>query len=185
MVVRTRTVIYIVITAVLAAVVVGLVIMLYASSGVRVGVKVGDYAPNAQFTLGNGTTVDLYGFLHHGHYVLIYFAATWCSSCAYGVLTLSHYAPLLTGEGVTIIVLEPYDDLGYQGTPIGVFVKYFAGSNSRFLITGYASLGMTETYDPYGYPDIYYLISPSGRIVYENVDLSSTINGLLSAMGLG
>ena len=185
MAMRTRTMIYVVITAILTAVVTGLVIALYASSGVRVGIKVGDYAPNAQFMLDNGTTVDLYSFLHHGHYVLIYFAATWCSSCAYGVLTLSHYAPLLTEKGVTIIVLEPYDDLGYAGTPIGIFVSHFAGSGSKFLITGYANLEMTETYDPYGYPDIYYLISPSGRIVYENIDLSSTINGLLSAIGLG
>lgn len=44
---------------------------------------------------------------------------------------------------------------------------------------------MTEAYDPHGYPDIYYLISPNGRIIYSNVDLSNTINGLLDVVGVG
>lgn len=182
---KLRLITYMVTMTILVVVIIGLIIALYDSTEVKVGIKVGDYAPNAQFMLDNGTTVDLYGFLHHGHYVLIYFAATWCSSCAYGVFTLSHYAQLLTERGVVIIVLEPYDDLGYAGTPISIFVNHFASNDSKFLITGYASLEMTEAYDPYGYPDIYYLISPTGRIIYENIDLSSTINGLLSAVGIG
>ncbi|ADN50752.1 peroxiredoxin family protein [Vulcanisaeta distributa] len=185
MTVNTRILLYVIIMVILTVVTLSLIIVLYNSSVVKVGIKVGDYAPNAQFTLDNGTTVNLSDFLHHGHYVLLYFAATWCSSCAYGVLTLSHYAQLLAARNVTVIILEPYNDLGYSGTPVGIFVNYFAGNNSRLFIIGYASLEMTEAYDPHGYPDIYYLISPNGRIIYSNVDLSNTINGLLDVVGVG
>jgi len=48
------------------------------------------------------------------------------------------------------------------------------------VIPAYASYNMTLIYDRQGYLDIYYLISPDGKILYENASLGATLPELLS-----
>lgn len=97
----------------------------------NVGVAVGDIAPNATFTLINGTKINLYNF--HGRYVLLYFIVTWCETCAEGVHILSQIIPTLASKNITVIVLESYSDLGYQGIPLNEFIKSYANSNITFI----------------------------------------------------
>jgi hypothetical protein len=55
-------------------------------------------------------------------------------------------------------------------------ISSFNGS----LTGGYASFSMTKEYNPKGYLDVYYLISPSGKVVFEEQDLSSNFASLMS-----
>ncbi|ABW02331.1 TlpA family protein disulfide reductase [Caldivirga maquilingensis] len=180
---RTRTVILVI----ASIVVLSTVVYLFTRPTRTTGVSVGYYAPDSSFELINGTSVKLYDFLNHGHYVLVYFVSTWCSDCAIGLIMLSHrLEPILQSHNVIVLVLENYNDLGYQGEPVNEFVSYFAGNSSKYFTVGIASLKMTETYNPEGYPEIYYLIAPNGKIIYENTDLAGTYNSLISIVnGLG
>jgi glutathione peroxidase-family protein len=157
-------------------VVIGLVLALI-HRGPSVGVAVGDVAPNSQFTLLNGTTTQLYNF--KGHYLLLYFITTWCDGCAEGLNQLSSYYPMLQARGVQVLVLESYNDLGYPGMELGKFVKQFGNSN---FTAGYASYDMTLKYNSKAYPDVYYLISPDGKVIYEGQDLSTGLGNLLTIM---
>ncbi|MGC9227681.1 TlpA family protein disulfide reductase [Caldivirga sp.] len=150
----------------------------------RIGVNVGDTAPNAEFTLPNGSVVSLASF--RGHYVLLYLVSTWCPDCAYGVAVLAHYVNLFESKGVYVIVLEQYDDLGYSGPPITSFLSYYGGNASRYFIAGVASLSMTKTYNPSLQLEVYYLISPNGRILYSGANLAYAYPGLISVIkGIG
>jgi Redoxin. len=145
--------------------------------GSSVGIGVGDIAPNLEFTLSNGSVVHLSDF--KGHYVLLYLVVTWCSSCAFGTAILAHYVGLLESKSIYVIVLEQYDDIGYNGPSITSFVKYYAGNASTYFITGEASLEMTKVYNPSLQMDVYYLISPNGRILYSGALLADTYPGLI------
>jgi hypothetical protein len=58
------------------------------------------------------------------------------------------------------------NDLGYPGPSIQDFAKTFAGSvpPSPGWLWGDASQAASYTYDPKGYPDIYFLIDRRGII---------------------
>lgn len=170
---RSRIAIYSVIFIVIL--IIGLYFVLSKSN--NVGVAIGDIAPNATFTLINGTKINLYNF--HGKYVLLYFIVTWCETCAEGLHILSQIIPTLTSKNITVIVVESYNDLGYQGIPLNEFIKSYANSNITFYY-GYATLTVTKEYNPKGYLDIYYLISPSGKIIYKNTNFPFTYPSLLN-----
>jgi cytochrome oxidase Cu insertion factor (SCO1/SenC/PrrC family) len=148
--------------------------------GGSVGIGVGDIAPNLEFTLSNGSVVHLSNF--RGHYVLLYLVVTWCPDCALGTTVLAHYMGLLKSKSIYVIVLEQYDDLGYSGPSITSFVKYYAGNASAYFITGEASLEMTKVYNPSLQLEVYYLISPSGKILYSGTDLANTYPGLIQSI---
>lgn len=142
-----------------------------------IGISVGDEAPSVSFTLINGTIVNLSQL--RGYYVLLYFITTWCSGCAAGVETINYYAPLIAAKKILVIVVESYDDLGYQGMPLPQFMQRFGGPSRNWLVAGYANLTATEKYNPDGYPDIYYLVNDRGIIIYKNVNLASTFSQAL------
>ncbi|MFP3194198.1 MAG: redoxin family protein [Caldivirga sp.] len=145
--------------------------------GSSIGIGVGDIAPNLEFTLSNGSVVYLSDF--KGHYVLLYLVATWCPDCALGTAILARYVGLLESKSIYVIVLEQYDDLGYNGPSITSFVKYYAGNASTYFITGEASLEMTKVYNPSLQLEVYYLISPSGKILYSGTGLADTYPELI------
>jgi thiol-disulfide isomerase/thioredoxin len=143
-------------------------------------ITIGSYAPSDAFFLANGTKVDLSNY--KGHEVVLWFVATWCSGCAQGDEVLNSSYTALNKKGVKVIELELYKDLGYNGENITYFVKSFAPQAyiNNVVIPAYASYNMTIAYDHQGYLDIYYLISPSGKILYENSTLATTLPQLLS-----
>jgi len=152
-----------------------------AKSGLNGNLTVGSYAPNYTFFFANnGTEANLSNY--RGHEVLLWFVATWCSGCAQGDELLNSSYKEFNDHGVKVIELELYRDLGYSGESIGNFVQNFAPEayQKNVVIPAYASYNMTLAYDHQGYLDIYYLISPNGKILYENAPLEATLPELLS-----
>ena len=166
-----------IIIAAIAIIAVMAMIIIVSLPHKSIGISVGDEAPPVSFTLINGTTLNLSQL--RGHYILLYFITTWCSGCAAGVETINYYAPLIAAKKILVIVVESYDDLGYQGMPLPQFMQRFGGQPRNWFMAGYADLAATEKYNPDGYPDIYYLISDRGVIIYKNVNLASTFSQAL------
>lgn len=140
-------------------------------------------APNFKFLAANGSVMDLSEF--SGKPVVIWFVATWCSSCAQGNEALNNSYQFFKQHGIRVIELEIYNDLGYKGMPIGQFVSDYAGNAylNKTIIPAYAGYNMSVAYDPKGYLDIYYLVSGSGKIVYVNDNgMFDTVNQLIAAI---
>ena len=163
------------------------VIAVYASQKVYLAkgelnknLTVGDYVPDSTFFFANGTEANLSSY--KGHEVLLWFVATWCSGCAQGNELLNSSYKEFSEHGVKIVELELYRDLGYSAENIENFVQDFAPEayQKNVVIPAYASYNMTLAYDSQGYLDIYYLISPNGKILYENGPLEATLPELLS-----
>ena len=143
---------------------------------------VGAKAPNYSFIYASNGTVANVSSLG-GKPVLLWFVATWCSGCAVGNEMLNDNISYFKNKGVDVIEVELYRDLGYSGAPISSFVKEYAPnvtsySNFRSAISGY---NLSLAYDKDGYLDIYYLIGPNGKILYENDgSLAATLKELKS-----
>ena len=140
-------------------------------------------APDYRFIAANGSIMNLSEF--SGKPVVIWFVATWCSSCAQGDEALNKSYQFFRQHNIKIIELEIYNDLGYKGMPIGQFVSDYAGNAylNKTIIPAYAGYNMSVAYDPKGYLDIYYLVSGSGKIVYVNDNgMFDTVNQLIGAI---
>jgi hypothetical protein len=75
-------------------------------------------------------------------------------------------------DHVRVVELEDFQDFGQSGPSISTFGQALAGpsySNPNWTWE-VASSALTTTYNPRGYLDIYYLLSPSGKIVDEELD---------------
>ena len=177
-----------IILVVLIAIALAVVLLAYAGftashvqSGSAAGrnLTIGDYAPNTPFYFANGTESNVSSY--KGKEIVLWFVATWCSGCAQGDEMLNSSYSAFKYKGVKVIELELYNDLGYQGENITSFVSGFAHQAylSNAVTPAYASYNMTLAYDPNSYLDIYYLISPTGRILYTNTLLASTLPELL------
>jgi thiol-disulfide isomerase/thioredoxin len=145
-------------------------------------VTVGSLAPDYGFFLGNSSETNLSSY--RGHPVLLWFVATWCSTCAQGNQALNSNYQFFRQHGVKIIELELYKDLGYSGPSINNFVYSYAPSaySNGTVIPAYAGYNMTAEYDPKGYLDIYYLISSNGTVLYINGAPASTAGQLEQAV---
>lgn len=139
--------------------------------------SVGEMAPNYAFQLSNGTKTSIYNY--RGKTTLLWFVVTWCSSCAQGNSVLANNIAFFEKHNITIIELEQYDDLGQNGMPISKFVSIY-GNNNTHVQTGIASYNMTIAYNtpPNFQLDIYYLINPSGKILYIGEGLAEGISTL-------
>lgn len=135
------------------------------------GIDVGDLAPDIPLTLTNGTTIRLSDLRPHP--VLLWFVATWCSSCAESAYYLnSQYYQMLHSKGVVIITVELYDDLNVSGPSISQFAQQYGGGLGKpgwFYAT--SDWEATRTYDPKAYLDVFYLINGQGVIVMSGVGL--------------
>ncbi len=174
-----------VIIAIVAVVAIAIVLHTVASNDNAAAQKfpeVGAYAPNAEFYTLNGSPVSLSAY--RGHMVVLWFVATWCSGCAQGNAILNSSYAFLNQKGVKILEIELYKDLGYSGPTIGNFVSGYAPAAyaKGVIVPMYSSYNMTLTYDPKGYLDIYYLLSPSGKILYTNSPLAATLPQLAAAI---
>lgn len=145
-------------------------------------ITVGSLAPDYGFLLDNGSYANLSEY--KGHAVVLWFVATWCSTCAQGNQAVNQNYQFFKSHGIKIIELELYNNLGYQGPPITSFVNYYAPNaySGNTVIPVLAGYNMTARYDPKGYLDIYYLISPNGTVLYINGSPASTMGQLEEAI---
>ncbi|MHB1087602.1 MAG: TlpA family protein disulfide reductase [Acidimicrobiales bacterium] len=141
---------------------------------------VGLEAPTGTFTTTSGEHVSVASL--RGEPTLLWFVATWCSSCQAGTQTMAQNVTRLRVDGVHVVEIELYRDLGQSGPSISTFGRQFAGVqffNPDWTFATSSST-LTRNDDPYSYLDIYYLLSRQGRIVYVNGSPSSTMPNLLS-----
>jgi thiol-disulfide isomerase/thioredoxin len=139
-------------------------------------------AVNASFYNESGDSVDLNSLRGHGF--LLWLVTTWCSSCQAGTQAMAQYIEDFQKFNVTVYELELYNDLGQNGPSMNAFIGQFASKSAhnpdwKF---GQASLKLSQLYDPNGYLDIYYLISPSFKVAYINSSPGSTMNQLLASV---
>lgn len=143
----------------------------------------GQTAPAGSFTILAGKTVDVASL--RGQPTLVWFVATWCSSCQAGTQALAQNLAQLHAEGVRVEEVELYQDLGQSGPSMASFAKTFAGpeyGNPDWTF-GTSSAVLTHTYDPQSYLDIYYLLNAKGQITYVNGSPGATMPQLLAAAG--
>lgn len=152
------------------------------SSAAAASLPVGTSAPSAPFSTLAGKTETVAAL--RGKPTLVWFVTTWCTTCQAGTQTMAQNIATLSSDGVRVIEVENYADLGQSGPSIGTFAKSLAGSefSNPDWTFGEASSSLTHTYNPKPYLDIYYLINAKGKITYVNNSPSSTMPQLLSAV---
>ena len=149
-----------------------------ASAQTPAKVAIGAPAPDFTFTtlrrwtvpgVGSLTTMDdtqrrLSEF--RGRPVMLWLFATWCPTCVAGTIAVAEKFDRLKQAGIQIIQLKLYNNLGYTGPSVADFANRHASSvaPSPSWLWGEASLKGSFTYDPQGYPDIYFLIDNGGII---------------------
>lgn len=166
------------------ALAVAVVVLLVLSQRQTVSqLAVGSSAPAATFTTINGRTVSTASL--GGRPTLLWFVTTWCSSCQAGTRVMAQNIRKLQADGVRVVELELYNNLGGQGPTVPSFRQQYAGgaTASPDWTWGTASQQLSTAYDPKGYLDIYYLIDRHGNISYVNGSPGSTMPSLLQAAG--
>ena len=125
-------------------------------------VAVGAPAPDIRFSTLDGKQRRLSEF--RGRPVMLWFYATWCPTCVVGTGAVVRNLDRL--KGLQIIQLRLYDNLGYPGPSVVEFARRYAGPTlgSPDWLWGEASREASFTYDPRGYPDIYFLIGKDGIV---------------------
>ena len=139
-------------------------------------------APDGSFTTMTGAPGSVRSL--RGRPTLLWFVTTWCSSCQAGTQAMRAQIPTLAARHVRVVELELSGDLGQPGPSMTQFAADLAGrlSHDPDWMFGTASPALTQTYDPNGYLDIYYLLTPSGRIAYINSSPAATMTPLLDAV---
>ena len=149
-----------------------------ASAQTPANVAIGAPAPDFTFTTLRQWTVPGAGLLtkmddtqrrlseFRGRPVMLWLFATWCPTCVAGTIAVAEKFDRLKQTGIQIIQLKLYNDLGYPGTSVAEFANRHARSvfPSPSWLWGEASQKVSFTYDPRGYPDIYFLIDKEGII---------------------
>ncbi len=145
--------------------------------------SVGYPAPNGTLTSLAGAQESIASF--KGKPTLIWFVSTWCSSCQAGTQTMAQGISKLSADGVRVVEVELYNDLGQSGPSMQQFAKSLAGSEftNPDWTFGVSSSTLTREYDPKGYLDIYYLLNANGDVYYVNSTPSSTMPSLLQVAG--
>ena len=145
-------------------------------------ITIGSKAPENNFLLDNGTYANLSKY--KGHPIVLWFVATWCSTCAQGNQVLNGNYQFFKKHGIDIIELELYKDLGYRGPTITNFVSSYAPNAyaNDTIVPALSGNNMTLKYDPKGYLDIYYLISANGTVEYINGEPALTLSQLKNAI---
>ena len=142
---------------------------------------VGTTAPDGTLTTLSGRTETVASL--RGRPTLIWFVTTWCSSCQAGTQAMAQHVATLAADKVRVVEVENYADFGQSGPSMASFARALAGraSSNPDWTFGEASSGLTRTYNPKAYLDLYYLIDAEGKIAYVNSSPASTMPQLLSA----
>lgn len=142
-------------------------------------VKVGSSAPDFTFTRPDGSTSSLQAYL--GHPVVLWWIATWCSSCQDGTQVFAKtYYRQYNASGVVLLQIESYNDLGQPGPDLKSFASSYGYVGQKNWVLGAGSQAGTATYNSAGYLDYYYLISSKGNILDEKAGLPSYFASVLS-----
>lgn len=143
-------------------------------------VKLGAPAPDMAFTTVDGTQRRLSEF--RGRPVMLWLFATWCPTCIYGTIAVAEKFDRLQRSGIQIIQLKLYNNVGYPGPSVEEFAKRYAGSipASPDWLWGDASQEGSFTYDPRGYPDVYFLIDKDGVLQAVDVAPHATMDIILA-----
>lgn len=170
-------------TAAATTVVVGLILGLHATSSStpsQPAAAGGQTAPDGQFTTVSGQTMSIASL--RGKPMLLWFVSTWCSSCQAGTQAMAQNINQFQADGVRVVEVELYRDLGQSGPSIASFGQSLAGSQYSNPDWTFAtsSASLTLAYDPKSYLDVYYLLDSRGRIAYVNGSPGSTMSSLLS-----
>lgn len=152
------------------------------AAAVRVAAA-GQPAPDGNFTTVAGQDVSVSSL--RGHPTLLWFVATWCSSCQTGAKAVAANIDRFKAAGARVVTLELYQNLGQSGPGIDQFGQQLAGPayNTADWQFGTASQPLTRSYDPKAYLDIYYLLDRNGNVVYVNGSPGSTMSDLLTQVG--
>ncbi len=97
---------------------------------------------------------------------MLWLFTTWCDTCQAGLDAIAGHLAEVNQTGLQVLSLQLYNNLGYGGAPVAEFARAFAskGRSSPHWVWGEASQQGSYTYDPRGYPDVYFLISKDGVI---------------------
>ena len=151
-----------------------------ASAQTPAVVKIGAPAPDMAFTTVGGAQRRLSEF--RGRPVMLWLFATWCPTCIYGTIAVAEKFDRIQQAGIQIIQLKLYNNLGYPGPSVEDFARRHAGSipPSPDWLWGDASREGSFTYDPRGYPDIYFLIDKDGVLQAVDVAPHATMDTILA-----
>ena len=156
-----------------------------AEAQTRPPLQLGEPAPEFQFTTVDGAKRRLSEF--RGQPVMLWLFATWCPSCVTATAAIAENYQRLNAAGLQIIQLKLFGNLGYQGPTTSEFAARNAGPLATHpgWLWGEASREGSFTYDPRGYPDIYFLIDKDG--VLRDADLTPhiTMHKILKFVGAG
>ncbi len=156
-----------------------------AKAQTRPVLGIGAPAPEFQFTTTDGAKRRLSEF--RGRPVMLWLFATWCPSCVAATAAIAENYQRLNESGLQIIQLKLHDNLGYRGPTTSEFAARNAGPLATHpgWLWGDASREGSFTYDPRGFPDIYFLIDKEG--VLRDVDLTphTTMDKILNFVGAG
>ena len=142
-------------------------------------VKVGSAAPDFTFTRPDTSMSSLQAYL--GHPVVLWWIATWCSSCQAGTKVFAQtYYKQYNASGVVLLQIESYNNLGQPGPDLSSFASSYGYVGQKNWVLGTGSQGGTATYNSSGYLDYYYLISSKGIILDEKAGLPSYFASVLS-----
>lgn len=150
-----------------------------AGAQARPEVRVGVPAPDISFSTADGAQHQLSQY--RGRPVMLWLFATWCPTCYAGTTAVAQVFDRLQLSGLQIIQLKLYGNLGYPGPSVEEFARDYAGEAypSPGWIWGEASLEASFTYDPRGYPDIYFLIDGDGIVREINTAPNVTLDTIL------
>ncbi len=153
---------------------------LTASAQTQAVVKLGAPAPDMTFTTADGAQRRLSEF--RGRPVMLWLFATWCPTCIAGTRAVAAELDGLKQAGIQIIQLKLYNNLGYPGPSVADFAMRYADSvaPSPDWLWGDASREGSFTYDPGGYPDIYFLIDKDGILRAGDVAPHVTMKKILA-----
>ena len=154
-----------------------------ADSASNAVASVGAVGPAGTFTAVDGHTVDVASY--RGKATVLWFIATDCSSCTASIPSVADHLNTLRADGVNVAVIDLYGDLG-QGPAaaraLGGVERKLAGTRvgDPAWTWGISSRDLSYRYDPFGAPDIYYVLDRTGRITYRNSVPVSTMSDLLA-----
>lgn len=148
------------------------------SSPAAAQLAVGAPAPDGAFTTLDGRQMTVAQL--RGRPTLLWFVATWCSSCQAGTQVLAQNINQLRARGVRVVEVMLYQNLGQPGPPIGDVAKLAGSAAGNDWLFGTASQQLTTNYDPRAYLDIYYLLDRNGTIRYINGAPASTLPDLIA-----
>jgi len=140
-------------------------------------------APDFSFTSLDGSAYKLSQF--HGKPVMLWFFASWCPTCISSTGAVSEQFEQLTANGMRIIQLRLYNNLGYSGPSAQEFAQTYVGATgeSEQWLWGEASLEASVMYDSRGYPDLYFLIDRKGVLRATNGAPNVSMNDILDFAG--